>query len=1208
MSPGIVRKIVENMESGIACYGLLKHEFAGARLFVGRIVPSSCSCCSSRCFIVKPHPRYLSRTSLRDINLQFLRSRFSTWASSSPDQALREEEEIGSSEIDTSTSKVPKDLGESVRFQTDNGMELKVSSSVLERTGLEQSEASSQESEVLLRSKEEILVSSTSDSSITSEIPAPKMTIIVFDLETTGFRAAGDRIIEFAARDLAGGDRSTISALVNPGRTVPYLITAVTGITNQMVNKPHVPSWKEVGPSIIQFVESRRKGDEPVILVAHNGKRFDVPFLLKEFQSCGIQVPEWWLFLDSMPLAREAKKKFGYNWRSLKLSVLHEAYGLHSTERAHRAMADVNMLASVLEAIVSELQLPASVFLEKAFTADEVYASSKLFQDMDRGELVTDSSATQELTKEDRLNVPWEDLELEITVDEVEEEMVLEEDVEVVRVEMEQQSSRTFLDTGSVDSTVLSPALANYVEAKRKRPSFIHLLKAGDFYEALFEDAISLSRTCKIRQSTVEDGEIEVPVTRFPACKFYVYTKILLDRGTSVVKVGDEVQESICVLTPGMLLDEGIIDETHNNYLVAVNVSADSSWGLAFCDLATGDFCATQSEGLAALMDELGRLKPREAIFNSQAIRTYLEEVCVVARDSSEFSPISNDTLLLPYIGEKTVDAIQQWSLTDTAARALLRYVQQIQAFALDELSLRQLLLYKTEDYLRLDEGVRSYLELVEGKRTETASLLWAMDETKSSMGTRLLRQWMLHPLRSLESILLRQNAVEVLLKNSPVREALRSCLSTMVDIANLSGSIARQSTFSWDELIALADSLLMLPRISQMLEEFPGNDYFSAVIRHQAFAEKLAEEIQVARSSATDADIGFEASDTISERSDLVESLRKKVTDSLLTLQETSSALAALDVLCNFAEIAAARDFSKPELVPDGRQITIVDGRHPLVEIRKDFQPTSCSLGYQPRRGRSKKVEDRPDLLIVTGPRGSGKTCYLQQVALIQVLAQIGSFVPAKEARLSIADGIYSVDWPDGRKVLDKVTSSSLVLLDDFRLRTGFQETEAALLRAVMEYLANHSGDYPEWIRRRAGKLLEKNARSSSCGEEAGNEDADQGTNLWHKIMSFTKVKTKNSRDSKTKEPAQAPGEDLEQLWQQVSTVLQSSPATLALATQKGSLVSISKTSQPAIVTIGSSPLFVRKFQQHEHAAALEAAFESLLNRPVKLQILVDD
>ncbi|EFJ20678.1 hypothetical protein SELMODRAFT_417901 [Selaginella moellendorffii] len=95
-------------------------------------------------------------------------------------------------------------------------------------------------------------------------------------------------------------------------------------------------------------------------------------------------------------------------------------------------------------------------------------------------------------------------------------------------------------------------------------------------------------------------------------------------------------------------------------------------------------------------------------------------------------------------------------------------------------------------------------------------------------------------------------------------------------------------------------------------------------------------------------------------------------------------------------------------------------------------------------------------------------------------------------------------------------------------------------------------SGDYPEWIRRRAGKLLEKNARSSSCGEEVGNKDADQGTNLWHKIMSFTKVKTKNSRDSKTKEPAQAPGEDLEQLWQQVSTVLQSSPTTLALATQK--------------------------------------------------------
>ncbi|KAJ7545207.1 hypothetical protein O6H91_09G110700 [Diphasiastrum complanatum] len=208
-------------------------------------------------------------------------------------------------------------------------------------------------------------------SACTAPEPKSEVTIIAFDIETTGLKLSDDRIIEFAARDLAGGKCSTLQTLVNPGQKVPYSVTLVHGIKDEMVNRTDVPSWREVAIAILQFVEIRRKGG-PVILVAHNGKRFDVPFIMKEFHDCSMEVPSWWYFVDSLSLAREVMKANGSKFTTLKLSSLHEYYGLPSQGRAHRAMADVHMLASVFGMLMKDLQLPVSGLLERAFKAEDI--------------------------------------------------------------------------------------------------------------------------------------------------------------------------------------------------------------------------------------------------------------------------------------------------------------------------------------------------------------------------------------------------------------------------------------------------------------------------------------------------------------------------------------------------------------------------------------------------------------------------------------------------------------------------------------------------------------------------------------------------------------------------------------------------------------------------------------------------------------------
>ncbi|KAG0551458.1 hypothetical protein BDA96_01G425400 [Sorghum bicolor] len=207
-------------------------------------------------------------------------------------------------------------------------------------------------------------------SGVKTEWPA---TILVFDIETTGFSRREDRIIEFAVRDLMGGKNSTFQTLINPEKEVRNAY--VHGISNSMLCRPDVPRFGELVPILLQYVWSRQMDGKPVLWVAHNGRSFDVPFLIFEFRRCKLEMPGDWLFVDTLPIARQLVDSDGSKLSSVSLKNLRERYNIPLTGSAHRAMQDVTTLCYVLQKLTFELKLTVPQLLEKSFQASDLPAT-----------------------------------------------------------------------------------------------------------------------------------------------------------------------------------------------------------------------------------------------------------------------------------------------------------------------------------------------------------------------------------------------------------------------------------------------------------------------------------------------------------------------------------------------------------------------------------------------------------------------------------------------------------------------------------------------------------------------------------------------------------------------------------------------------------------------------------------------------------------
>ena len=759
------------------------------------------------------------------------------------------------------------------------------------------------------------------------------------------------------------------------------------------------------------------------------------------------------------------------------------------------------------------------------------------------------------------------------------------------------QPNTPLTDTNLVeDRSKLSKMYQHYIEMKDKYPHALLLYRVGDFFETFFQDAVTISRELELVLTSKHGGDVgRVAMTGVPHHAWERYTTQLVEKGYAVV-ICDQVEDSADaiglvkrevtrILTPGTLLEEGMLKASRNNYIAAV-VIAVNHWGLAYADISTGEFLTSQGSNLDHLTQELMRLQPAEVLFptNAPDLGSLLRpgetspslpqclppSFCYSLRSQVPFSQAEARSKLLQKFKMRSLEGLgcEHLPLAVRAAGGLLDYIEDTQKA--HPVSLQLLRTYTFSDYLIVDHQTRRNLEITQTVRDSTfhGSLLWALDRTSTAMGSRALRRWLLQPLLEIKGIKSRQDTIQELVENTPLRQDIRQLFKQIYDLERLTVRAASGRANARD-LVALADSFSRLPELSRLVTNAK-SPFLKALQKVPPVLEELAEKIHAhivesppihlkeggliragintllderkatvesdqqwianlevderARTGIPTLKVGFNKtfgyyisisrskSDQVPDnyirkqtltneeryitpdlkereariltaRDDLNQleyeifnALRDEVGNQAEIIRNVSRAVAAADVLSGLAELAAHQGYCRPEMLT-GREIEVIDGRHPVVEQSLPagfFVPNSTRLGDKETNHRG--TEDTgglslyPDLVILTGPNASGKSCYLRQVGLIQLMAQVGSFVPARSARLGICDRIFTrvgavddlatgqstfmVEMNETANILNHATLKSLVLLDEIGRGTATFDG-LSIAWAVAEYLA---------------------------------------------------------------------------------------------------------------------------------------------------------
>ncbi|QVL54270.1 MAG: DNA mismatch repair protein MutS [Cyanobium sp. M30B3] len=761
---------------------------------------------------------------------------------------------------------------------------------------------------------------------------------------------------------------------------------------------------------------------------------------------------------------------------------------------------------------------------------------------------------------------------------------------------------------GLVDPGQLTPMLRHYVELKAAHPERLLLYRLGDFFECFFEDAITASRLLELTLTGKEAGRAigRVPMAGIPHHAAERYCGELVRRGHSVA-LCDQVEstpakgellrrEITRVLTPGTVLEEGMLAARRNNWLCAVVLDgaghSAARWGLAVADVSTGEFRVTERAGSDALHQELLQVEAAEVLWpgglavadTGNAGPTAAPAWCpagllLTPLPRTPFETPEASATLKARFGLASLDGLGlgELPLALRAAGGLVHYLDDTNrgpsdasATTLARVPLDLPTSWHAGDALVLDAATRRNLELT---RTQLGgqlqgSLLGALDRTHTAMGGRCLRRWIEAPLVEREAILRRQGGVSELVAQRPLRLAVRRLLRPMGDLERLAGR-AGAGTASARDLVALADGLERLPQLAAQLAQagsaplqalvrpWPELAELAAELRHtlldapplslsegglihdgvdplldglrnqlddqdawlaqQEAAERRASGIStlklqyhrtfgyflaVSRAKAGAVPEHWIRRQTLANEERFVTpelkaregqiqqlraraaqreyelfcGLRARVGEQAAAIRSAARLVAELDAIASLAEVAATGGYCCPELTdpagPEARLLHIEAGRHPVVEqllVEEPFTPNSVGLGSAAAltAGDSGPL---PDLVILTGPNASGKSCYLRQSGLLQLMAQMGSWIPAKAARLGIADRIFTrvgagddlaagqstfmVEMAETANILHHATPRSLVLLDEIGRGTATFDG-LSIAWAVAEHLA---------------------------------------------------------------------------------------------------------------------------------------------------------
>ena len=721
----------------------------------------------------------------------------------------------------------------------------------------------------------------------------------------------------------------------------------------------------------------------------------------------------------------------------------------------------------------------------------------------------------------------------------------------------------------------MTPMMEQYFEIKNQYKDYLLFYRLGDFYEMFFDDAIVASRALGLTLTGRDCGEAErAPMCGVPFHSVDTYIGELIKQGFKIAiceQMEDPAQakgivrrDVIRVITPGTLIESDLLPDKKNNYLCSLYMG-EFEYGVCFCDISTAEIYATSFSGTnmdSRLLNELGTYMPAEIISNlgaskfKETAEFIKNRIGAMLNDNQPFR-FELDACL-DRVKTQFEETLREGDLDDRAlvcaVGAMLDYVRDTQKK--DVGYINKLNIYSDGQYLEMDVNTRRNLELVESMRAKEkkGTLLWVLDKTRSSLGARLLRKWVEHPLINASAIVKRQNAVEELYNSFMLREQISELLDNVLDLERLITKIVYGSANGKD-LRAVANTIRILPELKALIssctsdemrriygeldtledicslidhaikEDAPFSvreggiisdgydervDELRAIVENgdewkEQIAEREREEtgiknlkvgynkvfgfyIEVTRSQYELVPDRYIRKQTlanceryITEELKEMESkvlgaseklcsleyelfcdVRATVADNSVRIQKVAALIAETDVYYSLATVAAKNRYVRPE-VNSLDDIVIKDGRHPVVEqFVKDsyFVPNDTKLNI---------TTDR--LLLITGPNMAGKSTYMRQVAIIVLMAQMGSFVPAAEATVGITDKIFtrvgaSDDLASGQStfmlemnevayILKNATRKSLIIYDEVGRGTSTFDG-MSIARAIVEYTAS--------------------------------------------------------------------------------------------------------------------------------------------------------
>ena len=740
--------------------------------------------------------------------------------------------------------------------------------------------------------------------------------------------------------------------------------------------------------------------------------------------------------------------------------------------------------------------------------------------------------------------------------------------------------------------STVSPVMQQWFHLKKQYPECALLFRVGDFYEFFFNDAERMSQELDLKLTSrgYDDQSGPVPLAGIPVKALNEYLIKIIEKSIPVAiaeqsdkpeKVGNKeffLREITQIITPGTIQDLSLLPSKANNYLASIHLSTKSDnsgkiWGLAIIDISTGEFSVSEYESQDVLLNHLYRSRPVEFILSpsinsiepnfQHMLEKFFDKVLIVEGESFDFLFQNASDILTKFYGTYSLDGygLKGYTSGICAAGGLLSVLKRRKV----TLTKKGLKVDSYNDYLMIDITARKNLELEQNQREGTAegTLLWAIDQTHSPMGGRLLRRWLRPPLRDVATINMRLDAVASLVHELLIREDLETCLQGLPDLERLAIKVNNRS-LSPREALRLADGLRKLPKIIDVLKSLknitensllntiissihllpdiillidnsivdnppayltdgniirPGFDTELDHLRNIKengsqwlidFETKEQERVnQVARLTKTKeakikvaytrghgyyievrsgatvpedysisrslkdrvryitpelqemAEKILSAEEQIQEREEYI--YKEKILNTLYSITEkiieNADQIAVLDVLVTFAKLASLYAYSRPEITHD-YEIQIKSGRHPVIERILPFGQFIPNDTF---------LNEESNLLIITGANMGGKSTYLRQVALLVILAQMGSYVPAEYAKISIIDQIFTrvgvvddlwhgqshfmVEMVEAANILNNATRHSLILLDEIGRGTS-TDTGLAIATAVVEYI----------------------------------------------------------------------------------------------------------------------------------------------------------